>query len=82
MSEEPDLFSLMQLAMQPGLIALSGVVAMMHQMDRRGLLDASAKTEIAAAMNITVREAERVSGGAMVGLPEVRALLDRWSDGG
>jgi len=81
MAEEPDMFQLMQLAVQPASIALSGVLALLHQLDKRGILDANAKTEIAAAMHSAVREAERVSNGTMVGLPEVRALLDRWSEG-
>lgn len=81
MSEE-ELANIFKMAIDVGLAGLAGTTELMRQLERAGVLDKAALTQIAAAINPHIRSAERHAGRPMPGLAASRAYLDRFSDEG
>lgn len=79
---EDELKNIFKLAIDVGLAGMAGTVEMMRQLDRAGVLDKPALTQIAAAINPHIRSAEVHAGRPMPGLVASREYLDRFTDDG
>jgi hypothetical protein len=76
---ENDIGRLFKMSVQISLASLAGTLATVNALHRAGLIDKMAMTEIAAAINANLREAEALAGGNWPGMAEARASLDTWS---
>jgi hypothetical protein len=76
---EDELIKQFRLSQQPALCALFGVMTLADELYRRGVIDQSAVTNMAAVMNARLRTAEEIAGEPLDWTTLLRAKLDGWS---